>query len=53
MENGLEAKFTLGKMDEILGEKLEIELPKNKSDKTVKITYAATSNSKALQVEYT
>lgn len=44
-----EAKFTLGKMDEILGEKLEIELPKNKSDKIVKITYATTPNSKALQ----
>ncbi len=43
------AKYTLGKTDENLGEKLEIELPKNKSEKTVKITYATTSKSKALQ----
>jgi len=44
-----DAKFTLGKTDEIKGEKLEIELPKNKSEKAVKITYAATPNARGLQ----
>jgi leukotriene-A4 hydrolase len=42
-------KYSLGNTDPILGEKLEIILPKNKFEKTVKITYAATPNSQALQ----
>ncbi|MEZ4846110.1 MAG: M1 family metallopeptidase [Bdellovibrionota bacterium] len=45
----IDAKYTMGNIDEILGSKLEIELPKNKNVKAVKIKYAAMKDAVALQ----
>ena len=44
----VDAKYTSGKIDEILGSKLEIELPPNTDVKVVRIKYAAAKDSAAL-----
>ncbi len=45
----VQAKYTLSTADEILGSKLEIELPKNKITKMVRVQYSASKDAKALQ----